>query len=152
MEEIYLNSDLKSYYHSDFVQNVLNEKDKSWGLNENIIKALTKINDNNSLQTLYSKFPHGGFGSIPESYLTFAYKKEVELEIYRFCFPQLIFNFSQNDSERCYYHFFEPKDNILYSDEKSEIKLGCFSNPNYFRINHLRIVYEFQNRDRHLEF
>ena len=50
-----LTPELKAYYMADFVENVLPCKDEFWKLDDGLADLLTRINNSNNIQTLYSR-------------------------------------------------------------------------------------------------
>lgn len=150
MEEIYLDQTKKSYYLKDFNENVLTEIDPFWKLCETIKPHLIELNSLDNIQPIFSKYPDNRNSlSRNESYLTFAYSKDIELHLYREILPFFIVRFNNLGESKFYYAFSEPKDNILYSDEPSEFKQGCLTNPDYFRINQIRLSFECVTKATH---
>lgn len=144
----YLNSDKKKYYQTDFTQNVLTETHESWKLNDFIRPHLIELNQYKEIQPIFSKFPDKGQD---ESYLDIAYSSEIELLLKHNTIPS-INSFFENKASIFSAFFLEPAENPLYKSGKNKFKMGCFNNPNYFKINHLRLTFCNQNTDRHEEF
>lgn len=152
MDEIYLDSNSKEYYYSDFKENVLTETNEFWKLNETIKPYLIELNNCRKIQPIFSKFPDNDNSlSNFESHINFAYTKDLELNLFREIIPYFVYQYNQPFESRFHYSFFKPKDNIIFRKE-SKFKLGCILNQNYFRINHLNFVYENHNNDKHIEF
>lgn len=152
MNEIYLDSKSKDYYYSDFNENVLNETHPDWKLSENVKHHLIELNNCIKIQPLYSKFPDNVNSlSNNESYIQFAYTKEIELCLFRKILPYFISKYNSPFESKFYYLFIMPKDNPNFI-KNSKFKSGCNSNPDYFRINHIHFFYENQNIEKHKEF
>jgi len=148
MGNIYLDKDKKNYYYSDFTDNVLADTDNFWKISELIKSHLIELNECKKIQPLYSKFPNNGQN---ESYLELAYIKDIELILFREILPYFIIRYTQGEA-KFYYTFSKPKDNPNIVSGKSKFKMGCLINPDYFRINHLRLLFEEYNKDKHKEF
>ena len=152
MDEIYLDSKSKDYYYLDFNENVLTETNEFWKLSENVKHHLIELNNCIKIQPLYSKFPDNVNSlSNNESYRQLAYTKDIELFLFREILPYFISKYNTPFESKFCYLFLEPKHNINYNIE-SKFKMGCMLNPDYFRINHLYLVYENQNIEKHVEF
>lgn len=154
MKEIYLDQEKKVYYFDDFNKNVLTETDGSWGLSEFIKPHLTLLNSIDKIQPLYSKFPDNiNSLSGDESYLTLAYAKEIELILFRVIIQTLVIKYNDIKEEmKFYYIFSSPEDNPLYSPEGTSYLMGCISNPDYFRINHIKFCFQCWDINKHKEF
>lgn len=153
MDEIYLDSNSKEYYCSDFNENVLTETHEFWKLNETIKPYLIELNNCKRIQPIFSKFPDtDNFATNIESYINLAYTKDLELNLFREIIPHFISKYNHIFESKFYYIFLKPKENPMYTPEKSNFKIGCIINPDYFRINQLKFVYENQNIEKHIEF
>jgi hypothetical protein len=148
MTEIYLDQQKKNYYYSDFKENVLPESDNFWKLSEFIKPHLIELNENKKIQPLYSKFPDNNQSmERNQSYLEIAYTKDIELILFRKTLPYFVNKYNHQEESKFYYTFSAPKDN-----EISESKLGCLSNPDYYRINRLCLYFECYVKNKHKEF
>lgn len=153
MIEIYLNSELKSKYMDDFENKVLKVTHDSWKLSDNIREHLIKINENQKIQTLYSKYPEGKHEmDLNESYLKFAYSQDVELEILRYFLPMLVGKYNKKYRSIFNFIFNEPKDNPNYNGEESVVDIACLNDKDYLRLNHIRIVLNSSDKNIHDEF
>jgi len=159
MKNRYLTKKLKEYYIKDFHDNVLTETSISWKLDAPIRDYLIKINKNNNIQTLYSKF-YGNDHSLnhDQSYLEFAYTKKVEIRLLREFFPRIVSMFNQlpavdnhYSGSTCYFSFNEPKIDRTLSDEPI-YKMGFHTNRYYKNINRYWLSLESSNKDLHNEF
>jgi|CXWL01.1.fsa_nt_gi hypothetical protein len=140
MKEIqYLTKELKKYYMSDF-ENLLSFKGSDfWDIDDGLENILRQINSNNDVQTLYSKRykPNPDYLTTQtDSYLEIAFTKEFESElISRLTNLKASFtckNASLSISEG------NTGENVNATTE-SKLLLGCKTNPDYFRIKHVKI-------------
>jgi len=152
MQNIYLTEESKKYYRNDFMENVISETNQFWKLNETLKTHIIELNKCLKIQPLYSKFPENDNSkSNYESYFKFAYNEEIELFLFRKVLPYFISEYNIPFESKFYYLFFEPTHNANFK-KQSNFKMGCIVNPDYFRINHLHLVYENHNHDKHIEF
>ncbi|MDY0142022.1 MAG: hypothetical protein RBR97_09020 [Bacteroidales bacterium] len=152
MTDIYLNQELKAKYMADF-ENVLKVTNESWKLSEKIRQYLIKINENPKIQTLYSKFPEGKHElDHNESYLKFAYSKDIELKLFREFLPVFVGKYNQLKNSTFNYMFREPHINPNYDGEKSEIDIACLNDPDYNMVNNIRLVLKCSSKNIHDEF
>jgi hypothetical protein len=151
MQNIYLNKSKKKYYMDDF-HVLLNCELEFWKLDAGIKEILIQINSNENIQTLYSK-KHGlnNFHD-DDSYLRFCYKREIELQLFRFLLPDLILKFNCRPDTCIYYDFSFPKENINCNDDTHKLGLGCTDDKDYFQINHLSICLNSKDIEIHDEF
>jgi hypothetical protein len=153
MDDIYLNSDLKTKYMDDFENKVLKVTLEFWRICDNIREHLIRINKNPKIQTLYSKYPAGKHEmDHKESYLKFAYSQNIELVIFREFLPMLVGKYNQKNSSIFNYMFHEPYTNPNCDGEKSEIDIACINDKAYYMINHIRITLHSGNKRVHDEF
>lgn len=150
MTEIYLTADLKRYLMNDFNTNVLKEANSFWKLDDGVKDFLIQINSNNNIQSLYSKKHQGGFGLSDNSYLQFAYSKEIELKIFREVIPYFLILFNKVDESKFTYSFHPPE--VSDDNTSREIKLGCLNDKNYFNVNSLKFELETYDSKVHDQF
>lgn len=152
MENIYLTAGSKEKYMHDFSNNVLLfNRDESWKLDPGLAEILTSVNRNSCIQTLYSKKDH--FTSVEylhESYLEFCYSKDVELEIFRKVIPSLNLDFIREAKSIFFYTFSFPRENPNISMGLSG--MGCLDDPEYSRINTIRLTLESPIKLMHDKF
>lgn len=152
MDNIYLSASTKASYQRDFIENVLSETHEGWKLSSFIVDHLVELNKSNDVQPLYSKFPDNSLSlSRNESYLEIAYAENVELKLFRETLPTLLIKHNDNGS-KLNYLFHEPRDNANYRDGARNFKMGCLTNPDYFRINHVRISFYNDYKENHVRF
>ncbi|MBL4861788.1 MAG: hypothetical protein JKY09_02065 [Crocinitomicaceae bacterium] len=153
MEDIYLTLESKEYYLKDFNENVLTCKDNTWRLDQGLRDLLIKINTNGNFQTLYSKLHSDK--KLPtsrnDSYIQFAYKKDVEQKLFKGVLPRITKKYCGfADDTKCFYDFLFPHENYNYRDKESAIiNLGCLSDENYFKINHIRLFFNSDSVKKH---
>ncbi len=147
MNEIYLTRELKEYYFSDYFKNVLTETDPDWKLHESIEPLLTQLMSLEYIQPIYSKFPNEGQ---QESHIELAYYEHIELPLYRYFLPNILEKFNEQANSKCYYKFMFPRDNN--NKNKKGLKMKCMNDPDYFRINCIKIYLEDVYTPTHLEF
>lgn len=149
MEDIYLTAESKKKYMDDFINSVLVfEKEETWKLDKGLSEILTRINRNPLVQTLYSrKDPFATVEYLHESYLEFCYSKDVELEIFRKVIPSLSLDFIREAKSIFFYTFSFPKENPNIFGGISG--MGCLDDPEYFRINTIRLTLESPIRSMH---
>lgn len=154
MNNIYLTPELKDYYMRDFENNILTIRHELWKLDDGLINILIEINKNKNIQTLYSKWWSNSFTSMTsESYLTFCYTKQIELNLFRFVIPELLIRQNNINKSMVSYCFYYPKPNANYHEnEPTEIDLLCITDPNYFNINTIQITLSSGYRDAHEKF
>jgi len=154
MEDIYLTPELKAYYMKDFTENVLNCQDDFWKLDADLINALTAINENKNIQTLYSKrHSHQKPIGSDESYIMFAYTREVEQQLFKQIIPDITAKHCWSvgfDETTCYYAFRypEPKAEAV----ESGVGLACTEDKSYFNISRIRIYLTSHAVEKHNEF
>ena len=154
MEQQYLTPERKAYYLRDFNENVLTEAHEFWKLGSASTALLTALNAKPTIQTLYSRYyPESSKRSFDkDSYLTLAYAKELELPLFRDVLPALLQAYKSQDYVGLYYYHQPPKDNANYRDGESNFKMGCITDPDYFRINHVCIYFDHWQDDQHASF
>ena len=154
MNDIYLTKELKEYYLDDFVRNLIPCANPSWKLDGNLLSSLKKINVNPNIQTLYSKRSSFTNPIDNSSYLEFTYFREVELVIFREIFPPFVTIFNDGSyGTKCIYAFNPPMDNSVFSETTdSSCLIGCRVNPDYFRVNHVKITLEANDPNLHEKF
>jgi len=148
--DLYLTDKSKRYY-LEALEEVKNCKDDFWDLDEEIEGFLETINKNPLVQTIYSKYNSTGFTK--ESYLKFAYSKEVELKLFRTLIPELLICHSDNKNfaELLYtFSFPDKRDGVLEKD--SRLKLRCVDDPDYFYINNIRVAFNSDHKEEHINF
>ncbi|MBF6639852.1 hypothetical protein IVB69_00015 [Flavobacterium sp. J49] len=138
MNDIFLNSKLKLYYMKDFEKLLQDERD-FWKIDNEFLKEILKeINSNSKVQTLYSKYGEQKLlGS--ESYLQFAFSKDVQDKIFRLLIPNLLFTYNYDFKSYCYYEYREPSKNNNYKLEREKFGFNCVDDENYFMINSIKI-------------
>lgn len=115
---MYLTKILKKYYLDDL--NAIKKSTCSfWKINGAILRYIDKINNNESIQTIYSKYPEKGDGYLLESYIYFAYTEDVESAIFKEFLPYVIREFNSDDTFYCYYLFEKAR---VLEDKKKLIK------------------------------
>jgi len=125
---MYLNPELKKWYLEDF-ERLLNLDDDYWNIDSIFLQdILVKINENNNIQTLYSKLDEQD-----ESYLFFTYSSDVELKLFRFIIPQLL---SVNPGLS--YEYLPPRIN-LNTGLNNGVELACVTDINYFNVHQIRL-------------
>jgi hypothetical protein len=144
MEEIYLSEKLKAEYLRDFNEFVLSETHESWKIHPKIKDHLIKLNQCSNFQTLYSAYPERSQTS-SVSYLKIAYSKIVELELLRSTIPYFLIMHNSDRNSKFNYRFYQNKDNANYREGPRNFKMGCLTDSQYFKVNHLRM--EFKNFD-----
>jgi hypothetical protein len=147
---LYLTSDLKKYY-LEALNETKNSENEFWKIESGIENHLTKINENENVQTLYSKCAENSKNFLTESYLVIAFTKKVELTIFRKTLPFFMFRYNDYDSN-CNYIFNEP---YFREDENGKprvLNLKCVDDSNYFNINHIRITLNEGSLDLHKRF
>ncbi len=152
MEEIYLTPELKSYYINDF-NSVITLSTDFWGIDNGLKDVLININKSSAIQTLYSKkhdFHKTSFEY--ESYLIIAYKKEVELELFRFVIPEFLILFNTNEYQKFSYSFELPVLNSNYRNGESHFNIGCINNEKYFFVNNIKFELISDNEIIHNTF
>lgn len=138
MSDIFLNSKLKLYYMKDFEKLLLDERD-FWKIDSNSLKQILKnINSNPKVQTLYSKYGDQKL-SVSESYLQFAYVKDVEDKIFRLVIPNLLFTYNYDFKSHFYYVYHEPSKNANFNLDREKFGFNCVDDENYFMINSVKI-------------
>lgn len=143
MEEIYLSETLKAEYLRDFNESVLSETDESWKIHPKIKDHLIKLNQCSNFQTLYSAYSEKSpTESGLRSYLKIAYSKIVELELLRSTIPCLLIMHNSDRNSKFNYRFYQNESNVK---REGNFKMRCLTDPEYFRVNHLRM--EFKNSD-----
>ena len=148
----YLTAERKAAYMTDFHENVLTETHETWKACATIIPTLVELNNNTRLQTLFSKFPDSPRPSAQtKSYLWLAYFEKVELKLFRDVLPWLTCVFANTDDSKLYYHYL-PGEEIRETEANTRFKLGCLADPDYFRVNHVRINFEHWQHNRHIDF
>lgn len=149
---IYLTEKRKSFYMNDF-KNLLDCKLEFWEVDKDIKNFLIKMNENISIQTLYSKIRKR---SNPDdndlSYLKFCYLSPVELKIYRNIIPDLNIDYNINQESAFYYEFFPPQENCNYEVDSDKIGLRCVDDKYFFYINHIGLYLKSLNTDIHLDY
>lgn len=150
MNDIYLNTELKEKYMIDF-HKLLNHENDYWKIDKELVHILTRINSNPYVQTLYSKC---GNDQDPNSYLEIAFTVDFERKLFRQIIPQLLFEFNKNtDLEgSLYYNYLPPSENSNYKAELEKHGIGCMDDPDYFRINLIKIKYICFDVKSHVEF
>lgn len=145
MEEIYLSETLKAEYLRDF-ESVLSETDEYWKIHPKIKDHLIKLNQCSNFRTLYSAYSKKDpTKSDLISYLKIAYSKIVELELLRSTIPCLLIMHNSDRNSKFNYRFYQNENNVIYREGSRNIKMGCLTDPQHFKVNHLRI--EFKNFD-----
>ncbi|MDP8218322.1 MAG: hypothetical protein P9M03_06325 [Candidatus Theseobacter exili] len=154
MNDIYLDRFNKEYYSTDFTQNVLTETDNFWKLDDSIREYIVELNNCKQIQPLYSKFPDfANPNSEKKSYLWFAYSKEIELTLFRNVLSNFICKYNQLTDSKCFYSFHEANTTRTFEEGGNpSIKMGCFNNPEYFKINYIILTFECWDKHKHLEF
>ncbi len=152
-ENMYLDKTLKTKYYNDFIENVLTETDTFWKINQSIRNHLINLNECKNIQPLYSKFPDNKNSfSNDDSLLTIAYTREIELVIFKDVLPLIGAKYFTDKQAKFAYYFDEDGDNANYSEDPTKFKMGCISDPDYFRINKIRIMYSNWDRDAHEKY
>lgn len=152
MEEVYLTSELKSYYINDF-NLVLSLSTDFWGIDNGLKDILININKNSAVQTLYSKkhdFHKPSFEQ--QSYLKIAYTKEVELELFRFTIPEFLILFNTDEYQKFSYFFEPPTLNANYRNGEINFNIGCIINEKYFFINTVKFELVSDQESIHNKF
>lgn len=149
MKEIYLDSFLKEKYQLDFTNNVVECDNDFWKLDSDLGEILIKINQNNHVQTLYSKKCNGRNSDL--SYLQICYSKVIELHLLRSVIPRLT-EINLRDNAAFYYEFSFPTDNVNYRENSESINMGCICDKDYFKINHLRLYLKSKYKSEHDSF
>ena len=151
MTNIYLTKIRKQKYLQDFANNVLpfNRID-IWKLDKGLESILIKINENDHIQSLYSKKDAFNKPEIRhESYIEFCYSSDVELILFRDIIPKMIFDFNKDFESKLYYDFYWPRQNSNFSKDIEPLGLGCVDDETYFFINTIRITLESDHKQIH---
>lgn len=134
---------------NDFNNNVLNYKDEFWKLDEGIVNKLILINQNQKIQTLYSKNWHmGKMSNSGESYLMFTYTEDLEEKLFKNLIPKLNFLHNIQEISNLFYQFEYPK--VEYSE--SIVNLGCCRDKGYFNVNRICLNFYSHDFSKHNEF
>jgi hypothetical protein len=137
--KIYLTETLKNYYNSDLLS-LTNDKTLGlYNLDDGLDKVLKSINLNPEIQSIYSKWYRQNpdvWDLNTKSYLILVYTEKIE-KLLISVLTSLKDQFSTENSE-CNYYLSEPGENPNFSPD-SKFKIGCLINPDYFRINHVKI-------------
>jgi hypothetical protein len=149
--DIYLTSNLKTYYANDFTNNVLTCSDSFWKLSPDIVEILNAINQNENVQTLYSHKKQFDKIDINDSSLTFTYTKEIELKIFREIVPYLLACFSTVDDSKFSYLFYHPEIKDT-SGAHNVCNLASVVDGNYFNVNRLWFNLSSDKKEIHDKF
>lgn len=148
-ENKYLTRELKNYYMSDFAILLSFKGSDFWDIDEGLEELLIQINKNIDFQTLYSKkfeIKPDSFSIECDSYLDLAYSKKAQEHLLSLLNDVIISSNCNNSQIWIENH--PPCDNANYRKE-SNFDIGCIKNPDYFRINHIRIKIESANIECH---
>ncbi|HLV40232.1 hypothetical protein [Xanthomarina sp.] len=140
MTDIFLNEKLKASYMQDF-NSLLKNDVKFWEIDTEFLKEkLININDNKNIQTIDCRYGIQGPDD-SSSYLTFAFTKQVELNIFRSILPELLRDFNINSAEQstCFYQYSKPRDNRNHNPKSKIYGMSCRDNKDHYRINAIRI-------------
>jgi hypothetical protein len=137
LNEIYLSSELKKFYFQDFEKLLSSEMD-FWQIDETIKNHLIKLNQNENIQTLYSKYGPGD--NMLGSYIEFCYTEKIEQRIFKDIIPEILYEFNDIRSGCCIYEFSYPRDNANFNGDR-KLGFSCTDNPDHFRINNIKIIY-----------
>ena len=155
MNDIYLTKESKEWYMEDF-QNILKIERNFWKIdNDELKNNLIKINRNENVQSLYSKFKDETKLTDNLSYLEFCYTENIELKIFRKIIPYFI---TEYNGEFDYYHstcdydFSHPKTNKNFDQNSPSHGMKCIDSKDYFRINHIRLNLITEKTDLHKDF
>lgn len=151
MLDIYLDKAKKKTYMESF-HALLNCKLDFWQLDPGLQDIMIHINENEYVQTLYSK-KHGlnDFNG-HDSYLKFCYYKEIELHLFRIIIPDLILSYNCRPDTCLYYDFYIPETNGNTKDNDNKLGLACTDDKDYFYINHLAIFLQSPDLEIHNDF
>lgn len=154
MKNIYLTKRSKKKYMSDFLNNVLKYKGmESWRLDPGLDDILGSVNRNPHIQSLYSrKDSFSEHGYLHESFLEFCYSRTVELKLLREVIPSFSYDFIREFKSNFYYQFSYPRMNPNFVHGASIFGMGCIDDPDYFRINTIRLTLESPIRSIHQRF
>jgi ribosomal protein L33 len=155
MNEIYLTEELKKWYMDDF-QNLLKIDKEFWEIDNADLKSiLIKINQNESIQTIYSKYKNNSNFIDKLSYLKFCYTENIELKLFREIIPFFITKYNgefEYSPSVCDYDFFLPKTNANFNENSSIHGMNCIDSNDYFKVNHISLNLETEKIDLHKEF
>jgi len=152
MQNIYLTPSLKKYYTDDF-NRLLTFKDKVWGLDRGLKEILLKINQNQNVQTLYSKFNQ--LNKTEEnnlSYIEFCYVSDVELDLFRNVIPFFISKYNNLTDVNCYYLFQQQTLNDNFIENAPKTGIACLDDNHYFFINTIGVYLKSDNKKAHKVF
>ncbi len=143
---MYLTTELKSYYVEDF-RKLQKITDPYWKLDSGVIDPCLKINASKNFRTLFSKYSNDiGWSVDIISYLRLAYTKSGETLLKNEIIPIMTSLFS--DNVKLNYYFKEPEDNEV----SDYLHIGCFTNPDYFRIKSIHLELTSPDEDEHKLF
>ncbi|WP_372937536.1 hypothetical protein [Seonamhaeicola sp.] len=148
MNDLYLNNEIKEFYKNDF-ENSLSSKDDFWKIETPLVNFLTKINSNDGVQTLYSKYWKGD--AFRNSYLVFCYKIDLENKLFKEIVPRILSKFNELNKCSCIYKFNYPRNNENYNP-KRKLGFSCTDNKDHFRINHIKLDIKSRDISKHNEF
>lgn len=141
-----MTDDSKNYYLKDFVHIAYDEQGM-WKIDREIIDSLKVINQNPKLQTLYSKYARPEKSDY-ESYIEFSYFEDLEEDLLSVILPELQMELYYKCSGTCEIELHNPHDNGNYNPKR---KLGqsATDNPNHFKINHIKLIFDSNSKTDH---
>ncbi len=153
MKEVYLSKETKEYYYNDFIENVIPETNPSWKLSEYLKPILYELNSCERIQPLYSQFPDARRPSSEQiSYLRVAYFEELELPLFRDVLSFFTILYKDSYSSKFYFTFHDSDVEEPFHAGDPKIKMGCFSNPDFFKINYIMFWFKSEEQEKHREF
>lgn len=138
MKYDFLTAEKKVYYMNDFNNNVIPCNDKFWEISPSLKSILIKINENPKIQSLYSHRKDFTDSLSDDSSLTITYTKDLHTKLNDSILPEIKDQFNKDGQELVSTFFRGPieKKPAMASEG---CKLASRTDPNYWKINHLRI-------------
>ena len=149
---MYLSPELKDYYSKDFKEYVISSEDDFWDLDEGLLPVLEVINRHENFQTLYSKWYRRDANSIdliPKSYLKITASQSHYSELGQRLMK--VYDALNRMESPVDLDDLMPMDNENYNPDSNK-KMGCISNPDFFRIRHFHIAIASQEDSVHQQF
>ncbi len=146
---IYLNPELKAYYMADFDYLLNSVEDDFWKIDSGLTELLVRINQNEGLQTLYSKKIQDVKTDFlnPISYLRLAFVPDLEKPVQQICIELI----QALDGREAQVNV-SPEDGLENRIYKADSPMGCKNNPDYFKVKHFYIELRSEQEELHHRF